>query len=93
LIETLHDVALRLAPINESEAKTALAELRGGALLDGARGAPGVNREALAALLAKLSSAVARAPWCAELDLNPVIAGGNRFVIVDARLRVEVPRA
>ena len=92
-METLHDVALRLAPIDASEATAALAELRGGALLDGARGAPGVERAALAALLAKLSVAVARAPWCAELDLNPVIARGNRFVIVDARLRVATPNA
>ncbi|MEQ1806097.1 MAG: acetate--CoA ligase family protein [Burkholderiaceae bacterium] len=92
-METLHDVALRAAPIDEIEAQRALTELRGGALLDGARGAPGVDRGTLAALLAKLSVAVARAPWCAELNLNPVIAGGNRFVIVDARLRVEVPKA
>ncbi len=92
-METLGDVALRAAPIDESEAKRALTELRGGALLDGARGAPGVDRDALAALLAKLSAAVARAPWCAELDLNPVIASGKRFLIVDARLRVDVSKA
>jgi acetyltransferase len=92
-METLGDVALRLAPIDASEAKSALAELRGGALLDGARGAPGVDRDALGSLLAKLSIAIARAPWCAELDLNPVIASGNRFVIVDARMRVELPKS
>ncbi len=92
-METLGDVALRAAPIDAAEARRALAELRGGALLDGARGAPGVDRDALAALLATLSAAVARAPWCAELDLNPVIASGNRFVIVDARLRVDVSKA
>jgi acyl-CoA synthetase (NDP forming) len=90
-METLHDVALRAAPIDVNEGRRALAELRGGALLDGARGAPGVSRDALAALLSKLSIAVARAPWCAELDLNPVIANGERFVIVDARLRVQSP--
>ncbi len=92
-METLGDVALRAAPIDEIEAQRALTELRGGALLDGARGAPGVDRDALAALLAKLSLAVVRAPWCAELDLNPVIASGNRFVIVGARLRVDVPKS
>ncbi len=91
-METLHDVALRAAPIDVNEGRRALAELRGGALLDGARGASGVNRDALAALLSKLSIAVARAPWCAELDLNPVIANGERFVIVDARLRVDTSR-
>lgn len=86
--EALDDVALRLAPISAAEALRGLGELRGGALLDGLRGAPGVDREALGALLSKLSMAVARAPWCAELDLNPLIASGNRFVIVDARMRI-----
>jgi len=87
--EALDDVALRLAPIAPSGALQALTELRGSPLLDGLRGAPGVDREALAALISTLSIAVARAPWCVELDLNPLIASGNRFTIVDARMRIE----
>jgi len=87
--EALSDVALRLAPIAPSGALQALTELRGSPLLDGLRGAPGVDREALAALISTLSIAVARAPWCVELDLNPLIASGNRFTIVDARMRIE----
>ncbi len=86
--EALDDVALRLAPISAGEALRGLGELRGGVLLDGLRGAPGVDREVLGALVSKLSIAVARAPWCAELDLNPLIASGDRFVIVDARMRI-----
>ena len=87
--EALDDVALRLAPIAPSGALQALTELRGSPLLNGLRGAPGVDRDALAALISTLSIAVARAPWCAELDLNPLIASGNRFTIVDARMRIE----
>ena len=87
--EALSDVALRLAPIAPSGALQALTELRGSPLLDGLRGAHGVDREALAALISTLSIAVARAPWCVELDLNPLIASGNRFTIVDARMRIE----
>ena len=87
--EALDDVALRLAPIAPSEASQALTELRGSPLLDGLRGAPGVDRDALAALISTLSFAVARAPWCAELDLNPLIASGRSFTIVDARMRIE----
>ncbi len=87
--EALDDVALRLAPITPSGALQALTELRGSPLLDGLRGAPGVDRGALSALISTLSIAVARAPWCAELDLNPLIASGNRFTIVDARMRIE----
>ena len=87
--EALGDVALRLAPTSASEAAHALDELRGGALLDGLRGAPGVDRRALATLVSTLSTCIARAPWCAELDLNPLLASGDRFIIVDARMRVE----
>lgn len=87
--EALNDVVLRLAPIAPGGALQALAELRGSPLLDGLRGAPGVDRGALAGLISALSVAVARAPWCAELDLNPLIASGNRFTIVDARMRIE----
>ena len=87
--EALGDVALRLAPIAPSVALQALTELRGSPLLDGLRGGPGVDRDTLATLISTLSFAVARAPWCAELDLNPLIASGNRFTIVDARMRIE----
>ena len=87
--EALNDVVLRVAPIAPGGALQALTELRGSPLLDGLRGAPSVDREALATLISALSVAVARAPWCAELDLNPLIASGNRFIIVDARMRIE----
>ena len=87
--EALADVAVRLAPIGPVEARGALDDLRGRAVLDGLRGAPRVDIESLGQLIATLSAFVARAPWCLELDLNPLLASGNRFVIVDARMRAE----
>jgi acyl-CoA synthetase (NDP forming) len=87
-IEALDDVAVRIAPFTQEDAASMLDELRGRALLDGARGRPGVDRAALADLLASLSQFVARAPWLAELDLNPIIATGPNLMAVDARLRI-----
>ena len=87
--EALADVAVRLAPISPLEARRALDELRGRKVLDGLRGAPRVDTLSLAQLIATLSASVARAPWCLELDLNPLLASGDRFVIVDARMRIE----
>jgi acetyltransferase len=87
--ELLSDVSLRMCPIAADEAELALAELRGSAVLDGSRGGKPVDRRGLAELMSKVSRCIARAPWCRELDLNPVIANGDRFVIVDARMRVE----
>lgn len=87
--ELIGDVSMRMCPIDATEAGRALGELRGGALLDGSRGGEPVDRKGLSDLMSKVSMCVARAPWCRELDLNPVIATGNRFVIVDARMRIE----
>ena len=87
-IEALDDVAVRIAPFTEPDAASMLDELRGRALLDGARGRPGADRTSLARLLASLSQWIARAPWLAELDLNPIIASGSNLVAVDARLRI-----
>lgn len=87
--EAIGDVSLRLSPISPGEAQRALGELRGRSLLDGWRGAPPVDREGLSELMSKVSVCAARAPWCRELDINPVIASENGFVIVDARMRIE----
>lgn len=89
LTDVLGDVALRLAPISAQEALQALGELRGQRLLDGFRGAQSVDRVALAELLAQLSISMARAPWCLELDLNPLMASGSCFTTLDARMRIE----
>ena len=43
-------------------------------------------------LIAELSRWVAGAPWLEELDLNPVIANADGFVVVDVRMRVSAPR-
>ena len=87
-IEAFDDIAVRIAPFAAPEAASMFDELRARALLDGARGRAGVDRAALADLLASLSQWIARAPWLAELDLNPIIAGGSGFMAVDARLRI-----
>jgi len=88
--EALNDIAVRFSPIDPGEAGRALDELRGRSLLDGLRGAAPVDRKALSDLMSKVSMCTARAPWCRELDLNPVIATKTGLVIVDARMRVEM---
>jgi acetyltransferase len=86
-VEALGDVALRLAPVNEAEALRLLDELKGRALLTGARGQAGIDLSAFASLIAEFSTWVAGTPWLEELDLNPVIANADGFVVVDARMR------
>ncbi len=84
LVEVLKDVVFRRAPFSIEEGERMLAELRMGALLDGVRGQPAVDRRAIARLLANLSRWAARMqPMLAELDLNPVLVGSNGPVAVD----------
>lgn len=84
LVEVLKDVAFRQAPFDDQEALGMLGELRMTALLDGVRGKPGVDRTAIARMLANLSLwAASMIPVLAELDLNPVLVGAQGPVAVD----------
>ncbi|WP_036258214.1 acetate--CoA ligase family protein [Methylocapsa aurea] len=86
--EVLDDVALRLAPIDADEARTMLDELKGHKVLAGFRGRPPIDLIRFARLIGDLSQWFCAAAWLSELDLNPIIANGDDFTIVDARMRV-----
>jgi acetyltransferase len=64
-----------------------LDELKGRSLLTGGRGRPSVDIASLARLIAELSQWIAGSPWLDELDVNPIIANADGFVIVDVRMR------
>jgi hypothetical protein len=61
-----------------------LTELRASRLLDGVRGRPPVDREAVAAILVALGRLAAERPDIVAVDVNPLIAGGSGAVAVDA---------
>lgn len=82
--EALDDVVLRLAPIDAAHARAMLGELRGARLLDGARGRRGINRAAVAEVIAALGDAIAANLSWLEVDLNPVIASSTAALAVDA---------
>ncbi len=84
LAEALDDVAIRLAPVSPETANAMLDELRGSRLLAGARGRPAVDRQAVAALIAALSTLAMERQDLLEVDLNPVIATVDGAVAVDA---------
>ena len=74
-------------PIGPDEVLALLGELKGAALLDGVRGAPPADRDALAELIAALSRFAAdHADQIDEIDLNPVIVHpqGEGLTVVDA---------
>lgn len=89
-IEVLKDVVFRKAPVTPAEADRMLGELRGGAILDGVRGRPAVNRVALTRLISAVSCFGAAVEMrLRELDLNPVLAGANGAIAVDWLLALD----
>ena len=90
LVEVLHDVVFRLTPVSDTDATEMLTKLRATVLLDGYRGAPPGDREALIALLLRVSALVESVPELQEFDLNPVkvLAPGQGVIALDGRLRL-----
>jgi acyl-CoA synthetase (NDP forming) len=90
LVEVLHDVAFRLPPVSDVDAAEMLAALRASRLLDGYRGAPPADRQALLSVILRVSALVESIPELRELDLNPVkvLAPGQGAIVVDGRMRL-----
>jgi acyl-CoA synthetase (NDP forming) len=87
--EVLGDATFALAPLDRDDARAMVARLRGRALLEGARGRPPADVEALADLVATVSRwALAAGPALASLDLNPVavLPRGEGCRVLDASL-------
>ncbi len=84
LIEVFKDVVFRAAPVTEAGALQMLDELKSRVVLDGVRGKPPVDRQALARMISAVSCfGAATGPRLAELDLNPVLAGPQGVTAVD----------
>jgi len=73
-IEVLKDVTFRHAPVSHDQARAMLQELKGAKLLDGVRGHPVADVEALVDAIVRLSIlATCRADRIASIDINPLI--------------------
>lgn len=73
-VEALRDVTFRLAPFGVEEARRMIGEIRGAALLDGVRGRPAGDRDALAETLSRLSVfAAAQAGHFTSIEINPLL--------------------
>ncbi|UGY92015.1 acetate--CoA ligase family protein [Streptomyces gobiensis] len=87
LIEVLRDTAVRVPPFGENHARTMLGELRGHALLEGVRGMPAADANALVDVILRVQRmALELGGELAELDINPlvVLEHGQGAVALDA---------
>ncbi|MFI1765390.1 acetate--CoA ligase family protein [Streptomyces sp. NPDC020800] len=87
LVEVLRDAAVRVPPFGEEQARDMFAELRGRALLDGVRGRPPADLDALVEVVLRVQRmALELGDQLAELDINPlmVLPRGQGAVALDA---------
>ncbi|MFD4141954.1 acetate--CoA ligase family protein [Streptomyces sp. NPDC058572] len=87
LVEVLRDAAVRVPPFGEDQARAMLTELRGRALLDGVRGGPPVDVDALVEVVLRVQRmALELGDQLSELDINPlmVLPRGQGAVALDA---------
>lgn len=86
LVEVLKDITFRLAPVTADEAQSMLDSIGAAEILRGVRGAPPVDRWALAEQIRRVSRLVTDFPEIAEVDLNPVIASPDGAIAADIRI-------
>lgn len=87
-VEALKDVAFRVAPFSRQEAEEMIREIRSYPLLEGVRGEPPADHEAMVDALLRVSQLVTDFPEIVELDINPlmVFEEGRGAMAIDMRL-------
>lgn len=90
-VELLGDVVFRITPLTDRDAAEMVRSIRGAKLLEGYRGAPPADRDALENILLRLSHLVEEVPLIADIEFNPVRAfeEGKGALLLDARILIK----
>jgi acetyltransferase len=91
-VEVLEDVAFRLAPLNEEDAREMVMETAAGKLLAGIRGQPRRDIEAVVGTIRRVGQLMVDHPEISEVDLNPLIVGEKGAWAVDVRIVLETEK-
>jgi acyl-CoA synthetase (NDP forming) len=84
-VEALRDVSFRIAPLTRADAEEMIDEIRGRRVLQGMRGKPPADRNALIDTLLRVSQLVTdHGAQIDELDLNPLVVLPKGTKVVDA---------
>ncbi|HEX6132852.1 MAG TPA: acetate--CoA ligase family protein [Longimicrobiales bacterium] len=87
-VEALKDVAFRVQPVSDIDAREMVRSIRGVRLLEGIRGEPAVDMAAIEEAIQRVSQLVGDHPSIIELDINPFVAFERGGTAVDARIRI-----
>lgn len=88
-VEIFKDVSFRVAPLSRKDAVDMLEELKGKALLHGARGKVKVDTEAIIDVLLRVSSLMIDHDQIEELDINPLIVYEKGVKAADAMMALK----
>ncbi|MDU8927489.1 bifunctional acetate--CoA ligase family protein/GNAT family N-acetyltransferase [Alisedimentitalea sp. MJ-SS2] len=91
MVEILQDSAVALPPLNAVLATRLIDRTRVSRLLEAFRDRHAVKREAVVDVLLRVSDMVCELPEIEELDLNPIFAGPEGVIAVDARIAIKRP--
>lgn len=87
-VELFKDVAFRIAPFCDEEALEMIYETKAGQLLDGFRGQPRGDLEAVVACMQKLSQIALDFEEISEIEINPLVVypEGQGVLVLDCRV-------
>jgi len=86
LVEVYRDRALALPPLNTTLARRMMERTKVFTALKGVRGRKSVDEKELEALLVRFGELVTDQPRIREIDINPLLASGDEFLALDARI-------
>ena len=86
LVEVVRDVSFRVLPLSRAAATRMIDEIKSAPILNGFRGSPALDKQALSELLLTVSEIIESYPEIEEMDLNPVILHDRGIHIADARI-------
>lgn len=87
-VEVMKDVSFRIIPIELSDVREMIREIKGYPVLEGIRGNKPVNFRALEKCMLGVSRLMERNSKIQELDLNPIMINDKQAVAVDVRVLV-----
>jgi len=89
-VELIGDVAFRIHPLTDRDAREMVSEVKSAKLLEGYRGGEPGDIDAVIDTLLRISAMISDLPEIFEMDLNPVKVGtpGAGVRIVDARIKI-----
>lgn len=85
-VELLKDTSFRIAPVTKDDALEMVQEIRGYPLLDGYRGSPKLDVEAILDAIVRISELIEAIKEIDQIDLNPIMVYQSGLVAVSARI-------